>query len=71
MHLLYLVGEVEKEDLMMVSLEWNTLFMGGIECCSWGNFPSPRAQSQQRPHPGPCEGRPAGPSRGDALSLQM
>jgi hypothetical protein len=27
MHLLYLVGEVEKEDLLMVSLEWNTLLM--------------------------------------------
>jgi hypothetical protein len=47
MHLLYLVGEVEKEDLLMVFLEWNTLLMGGIESCSWGNFPSPRAQSQQ------------------------
>jgi hypothetical protein len=47
MHLLYLVDEVEKEDLLMVSLEWNTLLMGGIECCSWGNFPSPQAQSQQ------------------------
>jgi hypothetical protein len=29
MHLLYLVGEVEKGDLLMVSLEWKTLLMGG------------------------------------------
>jgi hypothetical protein len=54
----------------MVSFEWNILLVGGIECWSWSNFPSPRAQSQQWPLPGPFEGRPAGPSRGDALTLE-
>jgi hypothetical protein len=43
------------------------MLMGGIECCSWGYFPSSRAQPQQWPWPGHCEGRPARPTRGHAL----
>jgi hypothetical protein len=32
MDLLYLVGEVEKGDLLMVSLEWMMQIVGGIHC---------------------------------------
>jgi hypothetical protein len=35
LHFLYLVGEVEKGGLLMISLEWMMQIMGGIECCWW------------------------------------
>jgi hypothetical protein len=60
MHLLYLVGEVEKEDLLMVSLEWNTLLMGGIECCSWATFPHPGRNLNSDHGQGPARAGPPG-----------
>jgi hypothetical protein len=73
MHFLYLVGEVEKGDLLMVSLEWMMHIMGGmhcvggIRCFSWGTLPLPWAQCLQLTRAAPCKGRPAVSSRGDAL----
>jgi hypothetical protein len=32
MHFIYLVGEVEKRDLLMVSLEWMMHIVGGMHC---------------------------------------
>jgi hypothetical protein len=42
--------------------------LGGMHCCLWGNWVVCTTCPRLRPRPAPCEGRPAGRTRGDALS---